>query len=70
MRGSPADEYTDEMIEAILMSRYNQSFSEIQEMPLTKIMFFIRLAEAEDEYEKQELRKQQAKSKRMWYKRK
>lgn len=60
MRGSDAGAYTDQMIEAILMSRYNQQYSEIQEMPLSKILFFIRLAEAEDQLEKQEAEKQKA----------
>ena len=46
------------------MARYNQSYSEIQNIPLLKCMFFVRLAEAEDEYTKQKIDKQQKESKK------
>jgi len=43
------------MVEALLMARYHQSYSELQNIPFRKIIFFVRLAEAEDAYTKQKM---------------
>lgn len=63
MRGIAKPSVSDSIVEAVLMARYNQPYSEIQNIPLLKCMFFVRLAEAEDEYTKQKIEKQQKESK-------
>jgi hypothetical protein len=45
------------------MSRYNQQYSEIKDMPLKTILFMLRLAEAEDFYQKKEMEKMKNKGK-------
>jgi hypothetical protein len=42
------------MIEAIMMSRYNQQFSELQNIPLRNMMFYVELYQAENQYIEQE----------------
>lgn len=57
MRGRPFSDTNDYITEAILMARYNQPYSEIKDMPLRTILFMLRLAEAEDFYQKKEMEK-------------
>jgi len=52
------------MIDAILMSRYNQPYSEIDEMPTEEVIFLLRLIEAEEAFEKAEMKKLKKKGKR------
>ncbi len=51
------------MAKAILMSHYNQPLSEINKMSIDDVMFFVSLKSAEDDYEKQEMKKAQKKLK-------
>lgn len=63
MRGRPFSDTNRYIAEATLMARYNQPYSEIKDMPLKTIMFMLRLAEAEDFYQKKEMEKLKSKSK-------
>lgn len=58
--------YPDTILEttyAILMARYNQPYSEIKDIPLKTAMFFLRLAEAEDQYTEQKIKQAKMKNK-------
>lgn len=63
MRGRPFSETDRHVAESILMSRYNQSYSEIKDIPIKTILFILRLAEAEDLYQKKEMEKLKNKGK-------
>jgi hypothetical protein len=54
VRGSQELDVNVEMIEAIMMSRYNQQFSELQNIPLRNMMFYVELYQAENQYIEQE----------------
>ena len=45
------------------MSRYNQPYSELENIPLKTAIFLIRLAEAEDKYTKQKIKQSKNKGK-------
>jgi len=45
------------LVDAILMSRYNQPYSEIENMPTELVLFLIRLIEAESKFEESEMKK-------------
>lgn len=46
-----------------MMARYNQPYSEIENMSMKTILFMLRLAEAEDLYQKKEMEKLKNKGK-------
>lgn len=45
------------------MGRYNQPYSEIENIPLKTSLFLLRLAEAEDQYTKQKIEQAKMKNK-------
>lgn len=57
MRGVKVLDTNPYLVDAILMSRYNQSYSEIENMPTELVLFLIRLLEAETKYEESEMKK-------------
>lgn len=61
----PQLDYTDKVAKSIMMSRYNQSYTEIEKIPYTDFLFFLRLVEAEEIYNKQETDKMESEMKRM-----
>lgn len=63
MRGRPFSDTNRYVAEALLMSRYNQQYSELKDIPTKTILFMLRLAEAEDFYQKKEIEKIKNKSK-------
>jgi len=48
-----------------MMSRYNQPYTEIEKIPYINLLFFLRLVEAEEIYNKQETDKMESEIKRM-----
>lgn len=46
------------------MARYHQPYSEIEKIPLRTLLFMMRLAEAEDKYAKDMMKKNRMKGKR------
>jgi len=48
-----------------MMSRYNQPYTEIEKIPYMDFLFFLRLVEAEEIYNKQESDKLESEMKRM-----
>ena len=63
MRGRPFSDTNRYIAEAVLMSRYNQPYSEIENMSTKTILFMLKLAEAEDFYQKKEMEKLKNKGK-------
>ena len=63
MRGISFRETDFHVAESILMSRYNQQYSEIKDIPLKKVLFLLNLAMAEDQYQEAEAKKLKAKTK-------
>lgn len=53
----------------MMMSRYNQQYSEIQKMPYKDIVFYTSLIEAEDTLQKEMMEKQNREIKKMRLKR-
>lgn len=51
----PQPEYAEEVAKSIMMSRYNQQYSEIDKIPSNDLLFFLRLVEAEEIYTKKKL---------------
>lgn len=49
--------------QSVLMSKYNQQYSEIKDIPLKTVLFLLHLASAEGEYEKAEAKKLKSKIK-------
>lgn len=64
MRGIPVEEYGIESDIAFMMSYYHQPFSEILEMTPEEILFFIKLAESENEYIEYKIERAKNKGKR------
>jgi len=64
VRGIPVEEYGIEYCIAFMMSHYHQSMSEILEMTQEEILFFIKLAESEDEYIQYKIERERNKGKR------
>lgn len=63
MRGGVFPELSEDYIKAVLMSRYNQQYSELDDMSYKTVVFLLRLAENEDIYIKQKINQAKAKSK-------
>jgi len=61
----PQLDYTDKVAKSIMMSRYNQPYTEIEKIPYINLLFFLRLVEAEEIYNKQETDKMESEIKRM-----
>jgi len=57
MRGVHFQDINHHLIDAVLMSRYKQPYSEIDNIPTETVIFLIRLIEAETEYEEAEMKK-------------
>jgi len=49
--------------EAGIMARYHQPYSEIEKIPLRTLLFMMRLAEAEDKYSQDMMKKNKMKMK-------
>lgn len=62
MRGGKVRDLATVTTKAILMEHYNQRYSDLDDMPIKEVMFFLRLYEAKQVYEKQMMDK--AKNKR------
>ena len=63
MRGRPFSDTNRYIAEAVLMSRYNQPYSEIKDMSTKTVMFMLKLAEAEDFYQQKEIDKMKSRGK-------
>jgi len=61
----PQIDYAPHVAKSIMMSRYNQPYSEIKDIPYSDLLFFLRLVEAEDQYTKNEMDKQKAETNKM-----
>jgi len=61
----PQIEYTRQVADSIMMSRYNQPYSEIKDIPYTDLLFFLRLVEAEDQFTQNEMDEQKVKMNRL-----
>lgn len=57
MRGAKFLDIGPHIIDATLMSKYNQPYSEIDEIPTETVIFLLRLAEAQAGYEESEIKK-------------
>lgn len=64
MRGVHFQDINHHLVDAILMSRYNQPYSEIDDIPTETVIFLMRLIEAENDYEESEIKKIKNKNKR------
>lgn len=49
--------------QSILMSKYNQQYSEIDNIPLKTVLFLLNLTNSERQYEEAEMKKAKAKMK-------
>ena len=63
MRGVSFRDMDLYVAQSILMSKYNQQYSEIKDIPLKMVLFLLNLASAEDKYQEAEMKKAQAKMK-------
>lgn len=63
MRGRNFPDTVLDTVYATLMARYNQPYSEIENIPLKTSLFLLRLAEAEDQYIKQKVEQAKMKNK-------
>lgn len=57
MRGVHFLELNPLMIDSVLMSKYNQPYSELDEIPTKTVILLLRLAEAESDYIEAEIKK-------------
>lgn len=64
MRGINFLDVNHHVIDSVLMSKYNQPYSEIAEIPLESVIFLMRLAEAEGDFQESEMKKMKAKQRR------
>lgn len=56
VRGSPPSADCNPLVmRATMMSRYHQSYSEVSKIPVTELLFYISLIEAEDRYIEQKI---------------
>ena len=63
MRGVSFRDTDVYLAQSVLMSKYNQQYSEIENMPLKTVLFLLNLAYAEGQYQETEMKKTQAKIK-------
>ena len=63
MRGVSFNDTNLYLAQSVLMSKYNQQYSEIENIPVKTVMFLLCLAEAEGQYQESEMKKAQAKIK-------
>ena len=63
MRGVSFRDMDLYVAQSILMSKYNQQYSEIDNIPSKVVLFLINLYSAENQYEKAEMEKAKKKSK-------
>ena len=63
MRGVSFRDTNLYLAQSVLMSKYNQQYSEIENIPLKTVMFLLHLANAEGQYQESEMKKAQAKIK-------
>lgn len=59
MRGSSYPELATITAKAILMEVYNQRYSDLDDMSIVDVMFFLRLHESKEQYREQEMKKSQ-----------
>ena len=45
------------LAQSVLMSKYNQQYSEIADIPLEMVLFLLHMAEAEGKYQESEIKK-------------
>jgi hypothetical protein len=64
VRGSSYAELGTITAKAILMEVYNQRYSDIDNMSIVDVMFFLRLHEANIQYQEQEIKKEKNKGMR------
>lgn len=64
MRGIPVEEYGIDYDIAFMMVYYHQPFSEILKMTPEEILFFIKLAESENEFIQWNIERKKNKGKR------
>ena len=57
MRGSSYRETDLYVVQAVLMAKYNQPYSEIKNIPLKTALFLLNLVGAEEAYQKSEMKK-------------
>ena len=63
MRGISFSDTNLYLAQSILMSRYNQQYSEIDNIPSKTVLFLLNLAENEDLYQQAEMKKAKARMK-------
>ena len=64
MRGVTFSDTAEYLAQAVLMGKYNQPFSELENIPLRTALFLLRLSEAEGKYQESEMKKNESKIKR------
>lgn len=64
MRGGSYSDTALLVAQSILMSKYNQQYSEIKDIPMKTVIFLLQLYNAEAEYEAAESKKLMSKIKR------
>ena len=64
MRGVSFRDMDSYLARSVLMSKYNQQYSEIDNMSFKMVLFLLHLAEAEGQFEKSEMKKAKGKMKR------
>lgn len=63
MRGVSFPDMVEYLAQAVLMGKYNQPFSELDNIPLKTAMFLLRLSEAEGKYQESEMKKSESRMK-------
>ena len=63
MRGIDFRDISHLMVDAVLMSEFNQPYSEIDNIPTETVIFLLRLAEAKGDYHEAEVKKMKGKNK-------
>lgn len=64
MRGVSFNDTNLYLAQSVLMSKYNQQYSEIANIPLNTVLFLLHLAVAEGEHQKSENKKMKNKMKK------
>ncbi len=61
MRGGAFPELSSLVTKAIMMEVYHQQYSEIDDMPIKDVLFFLRFHEAKESYKEQLMQQEKAK---------
>jgi hypothetical protein len=61
MRGAKFLDINHHVIDAVLMSKYKQAYSAIDDIPTETVIFLLRFLEAQGDYQEAEMKKLQAK---------